>query len=451
MSVSNSDYNSNNNVDFNATLALTEEQQETLYQQFAQRYQAEYPNQDTSTRRNGIMELPEEIWDKLNSSSRYELQANSKRFIIDTQRYVAGDWTKTQNWFPTLLQMKYRQLQLIFKIRKDWTVAAWHLSATSGLPMGSCQKQIPVQGPEEYNVSNMLSFLMEHNRLSVQTLNGYRSTIASVYSQLHSNQPPLASQPEITSFFKAKKGTEVSIPTVDKLETWDINILILYIRKELSPSSILTLGQLQLKVILLMCINTMWRPRSVVGRIQWRDVQFTHTDGIPDSVWLHIRQPKETNTKSIQLGVIQEEDLCFVLNLFRFMELTNQHRQHLAVDHTLFLRYLEVYSKPTTSVQLSTVGKWVQTAMEKTGVDRRYKAHSLQSATSTKAVILGVPIDQVKDHANWSLNSNTFEKFYYRPPRRRLRSTTSSTNVGEEESENVIRTRPWKIKRGSES
>ncbi|KAG1131776.1 hypothetical protein G6F37_014127 [Rhizopus arrhizus] len=130
----------------------------------------------------------------------------------------------------------------------------------------------------------------------------------------------------------------------------------------------------------------MWRPRSDVGRIQWRDVQFTHTDGVPDSVWLHIRQPKETNTKSIQLGVIQEEELCFVRNLFRFMELTNQHRQHLAVDHTLFLGYLEVDAKPTTSVQASTVGKWIQTAMEKAGVDRRYKAHSLRSATSTKCL-----------------------------------------------------------------
>jgi hypothetical protein len=186
---------------------------------------------------------------------------------------------------------------------------------------------------------------------------------------------------------------------------------------------------------------------------------------------LHIRQPKETNTKSIQLGVIQEEDQCFVRNLFRFMELTNQHRQHLAVDHTLFLGYLEVDTKPTTSVQASTVGKWIQTAMEKAGVDRRYKAHSLRSATSTKAVMLGASINQVKDHANWSRNSNTFEKFYYRSPRRRLRSTriqqsifsntensttledesgptrielgtTSNTKVGEE-SENVVRTRPW--------
>ncbi|KAG0735469.1 hypothetical protein G6F57_009442 [Rhizopus arrhizus] len=248
------------------------------------------------------------------------------------------------------------------------------------------QKQMPVQDPEEYNVSNVLCFLMEHNRLSAQMLNSYRSAIAS---------------PEIALFFKAKKDTEVRIPTVKKLETWDINILILYIRKELSPSNILTLGQLQLKVILLVCINTMWRPRSDVGRIQWIDVQFTHTDGIPDNVWLHIRQPKETNTKNIQLGVIQED---------------------LSVDHTLFLGYLEVDTKPTTSVQPSTVGKWVQTAMEKTGVDRRYKPHSLRSATSRKAVMLGVSIDQVKDHANWSRNSNTFEKFYYKPPRRCLRS-----------------------------
>lgn len=54
----------------------------------------------------------------------------------------------------------------------------------------------------------------------------------------------------------------------------------------------------------------MWRPRSDVGRIQVRDVEFTFTDGTPDSVRLHIRQPKETNNKSIQLGLIQDEEMC---------------------------------------------------------------------------------------------------------------------------------------------
>jgi hypothetical protein len=69
-----------------------------------------------------------------------------------------------------------------------------------------CQKQMPVQDPEDYNVSNVLGFLMEYNRLRAETLNGYRSAIASVYSQLHPNQPPLASQPENHKVFQNKKG-----------------------------------------------------------------------------------------------------------------------------------------------------------------------------------------------------------------------------------------------------
>lgn len=85
----------NNNVDSNTTFTLFEEQQEALYQQFARRYQAEHPNLDSSTRKYESREFPEEIWDDLNKSTRNELQTNSKRFIRDTQRYVAGDWTKT--------------------------------------------------------------------------------------------------------------------------------------------------------------------------------------------------------------------------------------------------------------------------------------------------------------------------------------------------------------------
>ncbi|KAG0734268.1 hypothetical protein G6F23_012553 [Rhizopus arrhizus] len=59
------------------------------------------------------MELPKEIWDELNSSSQNELQSNYKRFIRDTQSYVAGDWTRPQlstnrSW-QTLKDTKWRQ------------------------------------------------------------------------------------------------------------------------------------------------------------------------------------------------------------------------------------------------------------------------------------------------------------------------------------------------------
>ncbi|KAG1451636.1 hypothetical protein G6F56_008034 [Rhizopus delemar] len=164
-----------------------------------------------------------------------------------------------------------------------------------------CSEQTPRINLEEYNTKNILEYLMQHNHLSYQYLNGLRSAIASVFKHIHPTQPAIASQPEIVTFFKAKRDSEIRIPQWHQLETWDINILIVYIRSNLSPTSGLDLRSLQLKVMLLMCINTMWRPRSDIGRIQFRDVnlkfkQESSSKGISniEGVILHIRHPKES-------------------------------------------------------------------------------------------------------------------------------------------------------------
>jgi hypothetical protein len=110
--------------------------------------------------------------------------------------------------------------------------------------------------------------------------------------------------------------------------------------------------------------------------------------------------------------------------------------------------------------------------MNKAGVDTNlYKAHFIRAAASTKAVELGYSIQDVKKHANWSLNSNTFEKYYYKPSsqlststaichpifssEKRITSeveveatgiglgTTSNTNVAETKTKDVIHTHPW--------
>lgn len=116
MTDSSSSYSNNINVDAHTAIALTEEQQEALYQLFAKRHQAEHPGQEASGR-NEAMELPKEIWDELYSSSRNELQTNSKRFIRDTQRYVAGDWTKTpvinKPFVPDLKRFQVEAKQVI--------------------------------------------------------------------------------------------------------------------------------------------------------------------------------------------------------------------------------------------------------------------------------------------------------------------------------------------------
>jgi site-specific recombinase XerD len=137
---------------------------------------------------------------------------------------------------------------------------------------------------------------------------------------------------------------------------------------------------------------------------------------------IHSRQPKEASQKSMQLGILHDSTLCPVRTLLVFAQKSVQHRQHLPEDHTLFLSYLGIDEKPSRQ---STVANLIQTEMKKVGIDTRFKAHSIRSAASTKAVHRGSSIQAVKQHANWSLTSNTFERYHYKPTAQA--STSAST------------------------
>ena len=216
----------------------------------------------------------------------------------------------------------------------------------------------------------------------------------------------------------------------------------------------------------------MWRPRSDIGRLQYRDI-ILKQDEKTSSLRIHARTPKESQVKSITLGTIEDEDLCPVKTTYQFVTKTAHLRKDLPEDHTLFLAYIDSNQKPTMSVRPTTVANWVKAAMGKAGIDiKDYQAHSIRAASSTKAVELGYSIQDVKKHVNWSLNSNTFENFYYKPssqtststainnsifysPEKRITleaevestgirlGTTTNTNVDETKAENVIHTRPW--------
>ncbi|KAG1053846.1 hypothetical protein G6F41_014225 [Rhizopus arrhizus] len=115
--------------------------------------------------------------------------------------------------------------------------------------------------------------------------------------------------------------------------------------------------------------------------------------------------------------------------------------------------------------------------MKNAGINTKtYKPHSLRSASSTKAVENGIPLTNVKHHGNWSQQAFTFEKYYLKPTAAKATSTniansiflptenittfgeesestriveensTNNTNVDEDESKNVVTTRPWYLR-----
>ncbi|KAG1529606.1 hypothetical protein G6F51_014095 [Rhizopus arrhizus] len=61
--------------------------------------------------------------------------------------------------------------------------------------------------------------------------------------------------------------------------------------------------------------------------------------------------------------------------------------------------------------------------MKTSGIDPDYKPHSIRSASSTKATVKGMSKKKVKEHAHWSLNTDTFEKRYLKPPMKIHNST----------------------------
>jgi hypothetical protein len=81
-----------------------------------------------------------------------------------------------------------------------------------------------------------LAFLVDHQHYSSNHLNTLRSAIASVFAIIHEQQALIADQPIIKEFFAAKRKSSVSISKKHQLFTWDIAILINYIKDKLTPT-----------------------------------------------------------------------------------------------------------------------------------------------------------------------------------------------------------------------
>ncbi|KAG1467350.1 hypothetical protein G6F56_004462 [Rhizopus delemar] len=203
-------------------------------------------------------------------------------------------------------------------------------------------------------------FLCHNQNFSTNHLNTLCSSVASVFSVLCPSEPEIAEQSVIKDFFFAAK------------------------RKS------------ELKTILLLCMSTMWRPRSDIGRLQYRDIILKKEDTGSFSVRIHSRNPKEGQVKSIILGELDDEEMCTIRTLSTFISKTAILRKDLPEGHTLLLTYIGS-PKNSTSVKPTNIANWVKTVMAGAGIDtKEYQAYSIRTASSTKAVELDHSIQEEK-------------------------------------------------------
>ncbi|KAH8550455.1 hypothetical protein BGW37DRAFT_427467, partial [Umbelopsis sp. PMI_123] len=108
--------------------------------------------------------------------------------------------------------------------------------------------------------------------------------LTTVLQVLYPDRTKLANHEFFQSFFKAKTRTTVNMTKTEKLETWDLNIIITHLQTRYTNNDELPTYELQKKAIIQTFIATIWRPRSDVGRIQERGIAFTK-DGNHRLTW----------------------------------------------------------------------------------------------------------------------------------------------------------------------
>jgi integrase len=279
-----------------------------------------------------------------------------------------------------------------------------------------CLNQSPQINPVAYHPPAVVAWLSTYQSSSRSYLNTLRSAIASVFSVLHRDQLPIHQNALVNNYFAAIRRRPQPLKLMDD-GIWDIN-LILQLVDSWGPSDRLPLALLQNKVMVVLAVATMWRPRSDLGRLQYRDVlKYDSHAKYGSGYKLISREPKEADSKVSYVAPLSfTSNLCPVLTLVLFLDRTVDLRMSLPVDHTLFLAYIDHKVRSVSSIQPKTLASSIKRLMSQAGIDTsRFGPHTIRSAASTAVVQGGGKRSNVKSHAGWSLNSSTFEKYYYRP------------------------------------
>ena len=112
--------------------------------------------------------------------------------------------------------------------------------------------------------------------------------------------------------------------------------------------------------------------------------------------------------KKFEVQKDQDVRICPFVHLKEYIDRTSSLRQNVT---QLFISYVKPH-KPVTS---GTLARWMLDALKQSSIDvDKFKAHSIRGASTSKAVNMGVSINDIIFTADWT-NIRTFEKFYHRP------------------------------------
>lgn len=248
---------------------------------------------------------------------------------------------------------------------------------------------------------NYLTELFESD-MEYSTVSGYRSAISA--NHVGFQGIPAGQHPEVTSLLKGMFNRRPPQPRYT--DTWDVD-LVLNLFRSWPEDSGLSLKDLSMKVSMLM---------GLTGAMRQSELHLLRVDHLSDTGEL-IRFSIGGLTKTrkvgqgpltIEFSSYPEDPKLDVVSCIRAY--VSRTRSLRGSSSQLLISYV----KPHKAIVACSVARWLQTIMQRAGIDVSiYKAHSTRSAATSKAKVMGLSAQEIMQRANWTRES-TFKRYYHR-------------------------------------
>ncbi|KAJ8964604.1 hypothetical protein NQ317_019810 [Molorchus minor] len=120
---------------------------------------------------------------------------------------------------------------------------------------------------------------------------------------------------------------------------------------------------------------------------------------------------RNTNQPTLFLPLFLEKtEICVSRTLETYLDRTKDFRSPTCN------KLLLTFKKPHYEADPQTLSRWIKSILRESGIDTNvFSAHSTRHASTSAASRKWVSLDIIRKTAGWSINSETFARFYNRP------------------------------------
>lgn len=256
----------------------------------------------------------------------------------------------------------------------------------------------PVRCP----ITDIIEFLsvMFKKGFLYNTVAGYRSAISAFHIPI--NGQKIGEHPRVSSLLSGMFNLRPPVPKHDFI--WDVGIVISYI-KSLEENSELKLPILSKKLAILLALTSASRAHEIA----YLDIDYlVQHNSVYSFRFIHLTKTARIKKPRPDLTFFpfpEDSKLCVCKCIDEYITRSKSLRGKET-------RLLISYIKPHNVVGPSTVSRWITDFLTLSGIDtNKFSGHSTRSASSSKAMKLGVPIKEILRKGYWSKES-TFTRFY---------------------------------------